>query len=81
MRGCLAAVLILLMRKFVPKTACDPTRASAKARTRGNGLCSPIEFANPQDVVNALFEEFEALARRQRQHPADQRKVDAIFAV
>ncbi len=42
---------------------------------------SSIQLANPQYAVYLPFQKGEPLRRREREHPANQRQIDAVFTV
>src|ERR1035441_5380360 len=64
-----------------PPTTANSTPPSCRARSAVRKLLSGIQFSDGEDRIHVVLQELEALRRRQREHPADQRQVDAIFAV
>src|SRR5579871_309775 len=63
-----------------PPTRMKSTCASANARRIAENLVS-IQFADREDFIRVAFGEFEPLGRSEREHPADQRQIDAVRAV
>src|SRR5580693_148465 len=64
-----------------PPTRMKSIPPSCSARRVAISLPSGIQLANRQDVVHALFQKFDALGRREREHPADQREIHAVRAI
>src|SRR5947207_1042189 len=64
-----------------PPTTMNSTPASTNARRVAVNLWSGIQFADRQDVVQMIFQDLKPLGGSQRPHPANQRQINAVFAV
>src|SRR5580692_1665549 len=57
------------------------TPPSRRARSVAVKSLSGIQLANGQDAIGLILHELEPLGGRERQHPANQGQIDAVFAV